>query len=76
MTIRRNRKPIVEQVPTVTAADRFKARLGWRPSLLPFHTSANRECGGCHVVKRGAEFDVPITPGRPDLNTCRECGEA
>ena len=68
---RRKSKP--EEVPTMSAADHFKAKLGWKPSLKPFHTSANRECGACGAVKPGSEFDVPITPGRPDLNLCTNC---
>jgi hypothetical protein len=27
----------------------------------PFHTTAQRECGGCKAVKPGSEFDVPVT---------------
>lgn len=56
-------------------ADHFKAALGWKPSQRPFFTSAKRQCGECRDIKPGSEFDVPITPGRPDqdLNTCREC---
>ena len=74
-TRRRKRKP-VDTGPKITMADHFKALLGWRPSLAPFHTSANRECGGCHEIKPGSEFDVPITPGRPHLNTCRDCSDS
>ncbi|MFZ3345271.1 hypothetical protein, partial [Mycobacterium sp.] len=60
--------------PTMSMADMFKARLGWKPSQgQPFHTSANRECGDCRAIKPGSEFDTPVTPGRPDLNICREC---
>ena len=73
MTRRRHRKIIVEPAPTPTMADHFKGALGWKPSQRPFHTSANRECGGCHAIKPGSEFDVPVTPGRPDLDLCREC---
>ena len=73
MTRRRNRKITIEVPSTPTVADQFKAALGWRPSTTPFHTSANRECGSCHAIKPGGEFDVPVTPGRPDLNLCREC---
>jgi hypothetical protein len=54
-------------------ADYLKSALGWKPSQQPFHTSANRQCGDCWDIKRGSEFDVPVTPGRPDLNTCRDC---
>jgi hypothetical protein len=68
---RRKSKP--EEVPTMSAADHFKAAFGWKPSQRQFHTTANRECGSCHAVKPGSEFGVPITPGRPDLNLCREC---
>lgn len=60
----------VEEGPR--AADHFKAKLGWKPSGQPFHTTAKRECGGCHIIKPGNEFEVPITD-RPDLNMCREC---
>ena len=73
VTRRRNSKVTVEVAPTPTAADHFKSLLGWRPNTRPFHTSANRECGGCRAIKPGSRFDVPVTPGRPDLNTCREC---
>lgn len=73
MTVRRNRKQEPEP-PAVSMADMFKARLGWKPSQpQPFHTAARRECGGCNAVKPGSEFDVRVTPGRPDLNICREC---
>lgn len=54
-------------------ADYFRHRLGWRPSRRPFVTTADRLCGSCHVVKRGGEFNVLITPGRPDLDTCTTC---
>lgn len=57
----------------MTLADYFKAALGWRPAQRPFHTSADRQCGSCTENLPGDQFDVPITPGRPDLNTCREC---
>jgi hypothetical protein len=57
----------------MTMADHFKAALGWKPSQRPFHTSANRQCGECRDIKPGSEFDVPITPGCPWLNVCREC---
>ena len=57
----------------MSMADIFKARLGWKPSQEPFHTSAKRQCGDCRAVKPGSEFGVPVTPGRPDLNICREC---
>jgi hypothetical protein len=69
-----NTKPKPKEPPTMSMADYFKARLGWKePSQQTFHTSANRQCGGCKAVKPGSEFDVPITPGRPYLNICREC---
>jgi hypothetical protein len=73
---RNSRKPKpVERPPTMTIADLFKQRLGYKEPTnpQPFHTTARRECGGCKAVKPGSEFDVPITPGRPDLNTCRDC---
>jgi hypothetical protein len=55
-------------------ADTLLKRLGCRLPVGPaFHTAANRECGLCRVIKPGAEFDVPVTPGRPDLNLCRGC---
>ena len=57
----------------MTLADHLKAALGCKPSPRLFHTSAMRECGSCHAIKPGSEFDVPITPARPDLNLCREC---
>jgi hypothetical protein len=57
----------------MTMADHFKARLGWKPSQRPFFTTVNRQCGACGSIKSGSEFDVPVTPGRPDLNVCREC---
>jgi hypothetical protein len=59
--------------PEQTVANYFKARLGWKPSMEPFHPTANRECGSCHDIKPGSEFDVPMTPGCPWLNVCREC---
>jgi hypothetical protein len=62
------------EATVMTLADYFKAALGWKPSQRPFHTSANRECGSCHAIKTGSELDVPVTPGRPDPNLCRECG--
>lgn len=68
----RNRKPI-NQEPPVTLADHFKAAFGWVPSRQRFRTTANRECGSCHAVKPGSEFDVPVIPGRPDLNLWRGC---
>ena len=58
----------------MTLADHFKAALGWKPSQRPFHTSANRQCGGCKRALPGDQFDVLVTPGRPDLHLCRECG--
>jgi len=51
-------------------------KLGWKPSNRPFYTTAHRECGDCRDIKPGTEFDVPITPGRPDLNVCRDCLKA
>jgi hypothetical protein len=59
--------------PTRTVADQFKTALGWKPSMEPFHTTANRECGSCYEIKPGSEFDVPITPGCLWLNLCRGC---
>ncbi|KLI04079.1 MULTISPECIES: hypothetical protein [Mycolicibacterium] len=53
--------------------EKLKERFGWRPSTRPFHTTAKRECGGCRRVLTGDRFDVPVTPGRPDLNKCKEC---
>jgi hypothetical protein len=70
---RNSRKPKPEKLPTMSLADYLKSALGWKPSQRPFHTSANRQCGDCGYIKPGSEFDVPITPGRPDLNVCREC---
>jgi hypothetical protein len=57
----------------MSMADMFKQRLGWKPSQEPFHTSAKRLCGACGSIKPGSEFGVSVTPGRPDLNICREC---
>lgn len=74
MTVRHSSKKRNEpETPETTVADLFKAKLGWRPSWQPFRTIANRQCGGCKDIKLGSEFNVPITPGQPDLNTCREC---
>jgi hypothetical protein len=71
---RSNRKPqpVAQSAPEMTVADYFKEKLGWKPSLRPFHTSANRQCGSCLEIKPGSEFDVPVTPGCPWLNVCRE----
>jgi hypothetical protein len=57
----------------MTMADYFKAALGWKPSQRPFFTTANRQCGACGSIKLGSDFDVPVAPGRPDLNICRDC---
>jgi len=62
-----------EPPPAATVADRFKELFGWKPDRRPFHTAADRQCGRCGEIKPGGDFDVPITPGRPDLNTCRRC---
>jgi hypothetical protein len=70
---RRYRHTSPTKAPQLTMSEIFKARLGWKPSQQPFHTTARRECGSCKAVKPGNEFDAPVTPGRPDLNTCREC---
>lgn len=71
---RGSRKPSpVQRTEVVTIADYYKERLGWKPSTTPFHTTANRECGRCGAIKPGREFDVPVTPGRPDRNVCRTC---
>ena len=71
---RGSRKPApAERTEVVTIADYFKERSGWKPSAAPFHTSANRACGRCGAIKPGSDFDVPVTPGRPDLNACRAC---
>ena len=51
----------------MTVADYFKERLGWKPVQRPFFTTANRQCGACGSIKSGSNFDVPVTPGRPDL---------
>lgn len=71
MPKRWNRNP--PPAPSQSIADAYRERLGLKPSTTPFHTTANRECGTCRVIKPGSEFDVPITPGRPDLNSCRTC---
>jgi len=72
--VRRSRK-LEPDLPTMNMADTFKQRLGWKqPSNpQPFHTPANREGGSCWEIKQCSEFDVPVTPGRPDLNIWREC---
>jgi hypothetical protein len=54
----------------MTMADYFKAMLGYP------NTSVNRSCVGCAEMLPDCAFDVPFTPGRPDLNICRECGDA
>jgi hypothetical protein len=73
MTHKRNRKTKpVEQAPAPTVADHFKALFGWKPSQRTFNTTAKRECGGCLRVLPGDHFNVPVTPGRPDLNRCKE----
>lgn len=72
MPKRHRRKP-AEAPQGSTVVDFYKARLGWKPSTAVFHTTANRECGGCRRVLPGNRFDVPVTPGRPDLNKCRGC---
>jgi hypothetical protein len=41
--------------PTRTLADHFKTALGWKPSMEPFDTTANRKCGSCHGIKAGSE---------------------
>lgn len=71
-TRRRRQKP-VKRFPTLGVADYFKACLGWEASDRPFNTTANRQCGACKAIKPGSEFDRPITPGKPRLNTCRDC---
>ena len=72
MTKTRRRKPKVEtKGPDV--AQFFKTHLGYKQSTVSFYTTANRLCEGCGVIKPGVEFDVPVTPGRPDLNKCRRC---
>lgn len=68
----RKAAPLV-QAEVLTIADYFQARSGWKPSTRPFHTTANRQCGSCGDIKPGSAFDVPITPGRQDLNLCRAC---
>jgi len=59
--------------PKTTIVEFYMARLGFRPSTAVFHTTAKRECGGCRRVLPGDDFDVPVTPNRPDLNGCRRC---
>jgi hypothetical protein len=63
----------LHEPPAQSVADHFKAALRWKPSTEPIYTTANRECGSCHQIKPGSEFDVPVTPGCPWLNTCRSC---
>ncbi|SLC16767.1 Uncharacterised protein [Mycobacteroides abscessus subsp. abscessus] len=60
----------------LSMAEQFKRDLGWydRPvNNEPFHTTANRQCGTCYQIKPGAEFNGPVYPNRPDLNTCGRC---
>lgn len=60
----------------LSMAEQFKRALGWynRPvNSEPFHTTANRQCGTCSQIKPGAEFNGPVYPNRPDLNTCGRC---
>jgi hypothetical protein len=70
---KRHRVLIDAPTESKSVADLFKELLRFSPSERSFHTTANRECGSCHAIKAGSEFDVPITPGRPDLNVCRKC---
>ena len=56
-----------DSVPGPTAAQYFMAVLGWKPSSRPFYTTAKRECGSCHQIQPGTEFDVP------PYNTCKGC---
>lgn len=70
---RRKSQHTAALAPGPSMADIFKAKLGWKPSTEPFHTSANRQCGSCRDILPGNEFDLPVTPGRPGLNVCREC---
>ena len=53
MTVRRNRRKYESEVATVSAADMFKLRLGFKEPTEPFHTSANRGCGDRGVIKPG-----------------------
>jgi hypothetical protein len=73
MTKTKRRRTATATAPRATVAEFFMARLGWKPSTGVFHTTAKRECGSCRVIKPGTAFAVPVTPGRPDLNKCREC---
>jgi hypothetical protein len=66
---------VVEEKPVGTVAEHFGTLLGWKQPVAVFHTTAFRECGRCFVVKPGSDFDVPVTPGRPDLGVCRGCSE-
>jgi hypothetical protein len=71
------RHPSAASAPSKTPGDYFveflQEQFGWKPSPRPFHTTAKRVCGSCRGIKLGSEFDAPVTPGRPDLNVCREC---
>jgi hypothetical protein len=66
VTVRRNRRQEPE-LPTKTAADYFKARLGYQ------NTSANRRCLRCFEMLPDDVFDVPFTPADPLINICRGC---
>ena len=70
---RRKRAAAAVAAPTATIAEFFAARFGWKQSTAVFHTTAKRECGGCRLILPGDHFNVLVTPGRPDLNKCKEC---
>lgn len=60
----------------LSMAEKFKRALGWydRTALSePFHTTADRQCGTCCQIRPGTEFNGPVYPNRPDLNTCNRC---
>lgn len=62
----------------LSMAERFKRALGWYDRTVvgePFYTTADRQCGTCSQIKPGAEFNGPVYPNRPDLNTCGRCSE-
>ena len=61
----RSRKPKlpVGKAPTITLPITLRPRsVG---SQRPFHTSVNRQCGGCKRVLPGDQFDVLVTADGP-----------
>lgn len=67
MTVRRSRRKHAPEVPTKTAADFFKARLGWQ------NTSSTRRCVKCLEMLPGSDFDTSYVPADTTVNICRVC---